>query len=346
MPLLCHSHKKYGDKARTCEGYWCAFPRLSSVPFPADTRRVPNPKTNRIWTRLPHNCSQEKLVSTRNAATQTWTTTPKSSLNMISSRKRTIQPTTTDASSDTNEIQYVTGGASNDSYAQRFQNSKFLFREARASLYQGPLPEGAIRRLAPLNNDDCQCVTNVSEYLTGIPMAPFQERYAPPPRSLLPKKTNHLQWTAADEVLYGTLKSSDERKTESKSSSHNCVVTTRHIGDANNTSLEGLPIVELDTHVGPAKFLVDSGACKSFITTGFYELVQENLQLLELEEDREYVTANGDAIIARGKVFLTIVLHNDAYAAEFIVADVSTNIIGYDVLEQHDLLLFHHPPRL
>ena len=72
-------------------------------------------------------------------------------------------------------------------------------------------------------------------------------------------------------------------------------------------------------------------------------MTSKNAVLVPPSPLHEYVAANGDIITTFWSIRLEVMICNLRYAAEFIVADVNVNIIGYDVLLHHDLILFHQP---
>ena len=107
-----------------------------------------------------------------------------------------------------------------------------------------------------------------------------------------------------------------------------------------------LPIIELDISLLQTRFLIDTGACASFVTKQFYDLYKEHLKLNTSKPRRQFVTANGETIDVIGEVTFAVILRDTQYPVTFIVADITTNIIGYNLLRQHDLVLLHNPTRL
>ena len=57
-PLVCSYHTRFGKDAFSCDGLWCTYPVANKIPFPYDTRQVPHPGTNAVWTRMPAGASQ------------------------------------------------------------------------------------------------------------------------------------------------------------------------------------------------------------------------------------------------------------------------------------------------
>ena len=74
--------------------------------------------------------------------------------------------------------------------------------------------------------------------------------------------------------------------------------------------------------------------------------MQENVVLLPPPALQEYVAADDTPLRVHGIVNLQVMIANRPYDIGFLVADVTSNLLGYDTLFENDLVLFHRPLRL
>ena len=130
--------------------------------------------------------------------------------------------------------------------------------------------------------------------------------------------------------------SKKERKRRARS------VKTTYTYFKNKEKLRALPRLQFRTSEGKVTFLIDTGAVASFLTTKF----QNTCKFRDHEIPEEFSAANGIALKLHGSITLQIEICEDVLSHTFLVADVGTNLMGFDFLSEHKLVLLHDPVRL
>ena len=100
------------------------------------------------------------------------------------------------------------------------------------------------------------------------------------------------------------------------------------------------PRLTVQTSLGPVVFLVDTGAVNSFLSRDYISYAKHR------RINGRFRTANGEPLQTLGVVSLQLFVGYSCYKQDFVVANMSTNLIGFDFLEENRLVLLYDPVRL
>ena len=89
-------------------------------------------------------------------------------------------------------------------------------------------------------------------------------------------------------------------------------------------------------------FLVDTGAVHSFVRSEF----ADHPDFRDEYKDLRYYMANNDSFSVLGTIRFSVVIEDKEYKKRFLVANVVTNLLGFDFLRKYNMVLLHNPLRL
>ena len=104
-----------------------------------------------------------------------------------------------------------------------------------------------------------------------------------------------------------------------------------------------LPKINIKAGKDTILFLIDSGAAVSVLVKEFES--HPKFEACSVPAVR-LVTANSGTITSVGHITLTLDIRGKLYEQFFVVANVRSNIIGWDFMDYYKMALFTNPPRL
>ena len=104
-----------------------------------------------------------------------------------------------------------------------------------------------------------------------------------------------------------------------------------HLNSLSHVSSLVLPTIQVQVEDGLVDFLVDTGSSVSIVKSTAKEINTQRRPILQ--------AVNGTYVQGKGMVTLNVMLQEQPYPHEFIVADVIHNIIGYDFWAAYQMYL-------
>jgi hypothetical protein len=100
--------------------------------------------------------------------------------------------------------------------------------------------------------------------------------------------------------------------------------------------------VIVQTNLGKVPFLADTGAAGSFLIKEF----RRATAFVAHERDTVYRTINGGQLRQLGTLRVKLVIEGRVYEHNFVVADVTLNVLGFDFMEENLIAVLPKPTRL